>query len=1214
MRYNMNKRLLYVWFLLLGATALHAQVQIVVNTNGDFSQSTVGQTNTQISGWTFNGAGTNANFEIVADPENASNNLLKVTLTNVDASGVNAWTVQALQSPSLFAGFTYTASIRVRAENPLAATVQLDGGSGAQLWGQSISGSGWTTLTTAPFIAGANGARNFGIHLSHANNSDNQVIYIDYLRVTHQAASVNVNGDFASSNLGATNADIANWTFNGAGSNATFEVVVDPTNAENKVLKVTLANITGLNAWSVQALQAPTLSGGNKYVAELRVRAENPSNATIQLDGGAGAQLWGQSISGSGWTTLRTPVIVANADGSRNFGIHLSHANNVNGQILYIDYLAIALVEVGSLPPVDPEVEITTPVVVSKWGSINRHGWPIANTSATPAGTGIMQGVGPPESWATLRGDFGGYVTATESEAVVVTGKIEFLGGAPLSWSALRYGLFYHDAPGLYQNGNTPTARWLGAETGYGYLFTPRSGTNDHTGSNRGLGNATTWFVDGSSWISTGGTTVPFALVDQAPRRAEMQPGEYNFAFSVQPRSDGTNEVRWSLVHVNNTYWFAGTAIDTQQVTTKFNAVVFGIINNVTGGITGLKASQVTVTKGAPITIPEAPFSAFWVEDWGAINRAGWPILNNADFLVGDGSMGGTGNPPSGAWATLRGGFGANVRATQDQAVIVTGQLEFVGGGPTSWSALRFGLFNHPSAGTLHDKNTPTARWGTIQYANTDSARFVANETGFGYMFSPRSGTNDHASGNGGNGTAWSVNGTSWISTFGQSLSLGTVEHAPRRAVAAAGLYNFAISVQPQSNGTNEVRFYMIKTDGSYWIGGTFIDQLAVTTQFNGIVFGINNGNDIANTGMTRLNALEVRVNRGAPINIPAPPFSAFYVEDWGLFAGRTGGWTLTPDEVIGNTTISGTAAPDGWANVQGSFGTPVSPTATQNNNQSLVVTGKVTFIGDGFNNGNFRFGLFRNNNIGTRNSQNVWSGGEAASGYLVIPVAGLDPVRPLWPGDQAATFGAVSNTTWFMTNGSGSVPLGFNIQSPSGALGLAGTYDFAISVIPQANGTRRVRYAFYNANYAFGNEVVDTRVNAISSFNSVAFGTNGTARGLKLEDVYVNLTTPHNQPGTVTSIEDEVAALPAVHSLEQNYPNPFNPTTNITFSLPHGSDVRLVVYNVLGQEVLTLANGSFPAGTHSIAFDAHKLASGIYIYRMEAGTFSRTKKMMLVK
>ncbi|WP_428235893.1 T9SS type A sorting domain-containing protein [Gracilimonas sp.] len=89
---------------------------------------------------------------------------------------------------------------------------------------------------------------------------------------------------------------------------------------------------------------------------------------------------------------------------------------------------------------------------------------------------------------------------------------------------------------------------------------------------------------------------------------------------------------------------------------------------------------------------------------------------------------------------------------------------------------------------------------------------------------------------------------------------------------------------------------------------------------------------------------------------------------------------------------------------------------------------------------------------------------------------------------------------------------------------------------------------------------------------------------------------------------------LPKSFDLKQNYPNPFNPTTNITFDLPRAANVSLTVYDMLGRKVATLVNERMTAGTHTAAFDASRLASGMYIYRIEAGSFESIKKMMLIK
>lgn len=100
---------------------------------------------------------------------------------------------------------------------------------------------------------------------------------------------------------------------------------------------------------------------------------------------------------------------------------------------------------------------------------------------------------------------------------------------------------------------------------------------------------------------------------------------------------------------------------------------------------------------------------------------------------------------------------------------------------------------------------------------------------------------------------------------------------------------------------------------------------------------------------------------------------------------------------------------------------------------------------------------------------------------------------------------------------------------------------------------------------------------------------------------------------GIVVGVEDE-SLTPGEFSLDQNYPNPFNPTTTINFSLAAKSSVSLKVYNLLGQEVMTLVDGVQNAGVHEVNFNANQLSSGVYFYTIKAGEFVSTKKMILLK
>jgi len=94
----------------------------------------------------------------------------------------------------------------------------------------------------------------------------------------------------------------------------------------------------------------------------------------------------------------------------------------------------------------------------------------------------------------------------------------------------------------------------------------------------------------------------------------------------------------------------------------------------------------------------------------------------------------------------------------------------------------------------------------------------------------------------------------------------------------------------------------------------------------------------------------------------------------------------------------------------------------------------------------------------------------------------------------------------------------------------------------------------------------------------------------------------------------DKVTKFPHKYNLKQNYPNPFNPSTTIDFTLPKSEFVTLEIYNIIGEEISTVVNDKLQAGNHTYQFDGSNLASGIYMYRIEAGAFHQVKKMILLR
>lgn len=133
--------------------------------------------------------------------------------------------------------------------------------------------------------------------------------------------------------------------------------------------------------------------------------------------------------------------------------------------------------------------------------------------------------------------------------------------------------------------------------------------------------------------------------------------------------------------------------------------------------------------------------------------------------------------------------------------------------------------------------------------------------------------------------------------------------------------------------------------------------------------------------------------------------------------------------------------------------------------------------------------------------------------------------------------------------------------------------------------------------------------------FNTSAYKTFSLTKNN--QDIFVGTETvgvwkrPLSQ--IVTAVENETIT-PTEFTLEQNYPNPFNPSTSIQYQISSISQVTLIVYDVLGNEIVTLVNEEKLAGSYEVTFDASGLASGIYLYKLTAGSFIQTRKMILVR
>ncbi|MBK8945966.1 MAG: T9SS type A sorting domain-containing protein [Ignavibacteriae bacterium] len=640
------------------------------------------------------------------------------------------------------------------------------------------------------------------------------------------------------------------------------------------------------------------------------------------------------------------------------------------------------------------------------------------------------------------------------------------------------------------------------------------------------------------------------------------------------------------MIETSNKYWYGGV-VQGPATTKKFNSIIFGV-NEVP--FTEFKVIGMKVDKGDPIVIPEAPWQSYYVDQWGLSKEynVNWPILNDSTTLVGDASIGGA---AVSGWKGLQGGFGQDVEISTTKAIIVKGQIEFVGADAgDAYTPIRYAL-------TYQDSNT------TLQYALTDSATWSHRGNHFGYEFTPRTGAGVMANGAGGGGTVWTVNNGNWASTYSNGgKPIIAVNQAPRNAQIIAGKYNVAISVQAINDTTNEVRWYMIETSNKYWYGGV-VQGPATTKKFNSIIFGVNE------VPFTEFKVIGMKVDKGNPIVVPKAPWQNFYVDTWGIYGGNSGGWSLRPGDLTGNVDYNGTAVPNGLAVVRGDLGL-INP---EPGVDVFVLKGNINLTGGSFEgSASLRFGLF-NGEGGTividssMDSSNAWTGSEATNiGYLFIPQEGTNS-GVTW-ASGSGTFGRITYGLWnAYEDGTALGNLG-PIQTAGGA----GTYKFEICVAPKTDGTSQVLWTLKKNDgsyYMEGNAIDNAPVTSFNSF-ILGIGQGATATSLHLTDIQATMT----DKVIITDVESPISGIPTSYTLGQNYPNPFNPTTTIEFALPKDSEVKMVVYDILGREVANLIKGDLKAGYHQINFNASNLASGIYFYSIKAGDFTSAKKLVLMK
>ncbi len=239
-------------------------------------------------------------------------------------------------------------------------------------------------------------------------------------------------------------------------------------------------------------------------------------------------------------------------------------------------------------------------------------------------------------------------------------------------------------------------------------------------------------------------------------------------------------------------------------------------------------------------------------------------------------------------------------------------------------------------------------------------------------------------------------------------------------------------------------------------------------------------------------------------------------------------------------------------------------------------------------------FGVFHSTDNGTR-----WiAANEGWPTMLNVSALAVSDTN-VFAGTGAGVFRSADNgKNWIWGDTTGWTDKCVNALVFSGAYLFAGTgnrYEY-----PHFNGG--VMFSRDNGTHWVNTGLTGVYVNALAiSGNYLVAGTNNGVWRRPLSEI-------------VTSVELSSSPLPDRFMLEQNFPNPFNPRTTIQYSIPHGGWMQLKIFNVLGREVATLVNEVKQPGTYTVQWDASGMPSGVYYYRMQAGTYTKTRRLILLK
>lgn len=697
------------------------------------------------------------------------------------------------------------------------------------------------------------------------------------------------------------------------------------------------------------------------------------------------------------------------------------------------------------------------------------------------------------------------------------------------------------------------------------------------------------------------------------------------------------------------------------------------------------------------------------VTRWGFNNVGqGW------ELTVGDpGDVSAIGTAPPTGWMALRGEFD-DIEPQVGEALVITGQLELIGGGlttstTTNYPALRYGVYQDSS------------RAGELVGDAWDGEAGPGGN--YGYLFTAPSGTGGDVAwqGVGQRGTVGGIRDRTWYSTNGpRDYVLSNVLHRPQNAQATAGLYNFAFSIAPLENGSREIRFYLVKEDNSYYWADIVVDDTTdQVTSFNSINFALSA--DISATGVA---LYDVMVGLGDPIELPEAPVAiGEIINPNGSFqnsmlgdqqaagwsfqtaSGGEGRFTIVSDSQDSDSLALrvdilnlGTNADD-W-NVE-AVNEPfeVQQGATyqytvwlkadsdgraariilgqpQTGNWARAITSDVTLTTEWQRFAFIHTASASEANTGMRAPISLNMPGNAnpsagdttriyidnlsvikiAEGEFSLPddvinfwtfedVSPADTnanghiVHDGWANGSQPEAGTAVLTTERAYNSSKAVRLQstetsaevrFRRHGPYPDLTEDWLFRFRIYISSEdLENLDHIRPYYQDANFQqpgpasdtlWANEIIPNAWNVFEfripdgytpPMNRIGIVVQATSAEA-MPVVYVDQVWIRNSPQS--GVDVEPSDLPYQFELAQNYPNPFNPTTTIEYEIDNHVHVNLAIYNLLGQRVATLVDGEQVAGRYKVQFDATNLASGVYFYRLTAGTNVMTRRMMLVK